>query len=169
MNITSVAGFDGLPTSGIYAASKFALEGKLLAGSSFCDADAWSGLSESLAREVTDFNIRVLLVEAGAFRTRFLQSKAVPKKELTSAYIDSTVGNTLKYFDALDGTQRGDAVKASSRIIDVVTKTGIAAGLDKEYLWLPIGPDCIERLDRKIENMKLNVDALRTIGSGTDL
>lgn len=63
------------------------------------------GLSESLAREVTDFNIRVLLVEAGAFRTRFLQSKAVPKKELTSAYIDSTVGNTLKYFDALDGTQ----------------------------------------------------------------
>lgn len=60
-------------------------------------------------------------------------------------------------------------MKASSRIIDVVTKTGIAAGLDKEYLWLPIGPDCIERLDRKIENMKLNLDALRTIGSGTDL
>jgi NAD(P)-dependent dehydrogenase (short-subunit alcohol dehydrogenase family) len=169
VNITSVAGFDGLPTSGLYAASKFALEGKLLSVPSFCDADIWLGLSESLAREVTDFNIRVLLVEPGAFRTRFLQSKAVPNKELTSAYIDTTVGNTLKYFDVLDGTQRGDAAKASSRIIDVVTKSGIAAGLDKEYLRLPIGPDCIERLDQKIENMKLNVDALRTIGLGTDL
>lgn len=132
-------------------------------------ANIREGLSESLSREVSDFNIRVLVVEPGAFRTRFLRSCIAPKKETTSDYVDTTVGKTLKYFDGLNGTQRGDPAKGASRIFDVVTKSGIASGLKEEYLRLPIGADCLERVDIKLENMKQNIEALRAIALGTDL
>ncbi len=55
VNISSLGGIVGLPFSGLYSASKFALE----------------GLSESLRLEVRPFGIRVVLVEPGDFRTAF--------------------------------------------------------------------------------------------------
>jgi len=53
VNMSSLAGLVGLPFAGLYSASKFALE----------------GLSESLRHETRPFNIRVVLVEPGDFRT----------------------------------------------------------------------------------------------------
>jgi NAD(P)-dependent dehydrogenase (short-subunit alcohol dehydrogenase family) len=53
VNISSLAAVVGLPFSGLYSASKFALE----------------GLSESLRLETKPFGIRVVLVEPGDFRT----------------------------------------------------------------------------------------------------
>jgi NAD(P)-dependent dehydrogenase (short-subunit alcohol dehydrogenase family) len=76
-----------------------------------CYTDILEGLSESLAREVSEFGMRVLVVEPGAFRTRFLQSCIFPQKETTRDYIGNTVGNTLKYFEGLNGTQLDDPVK----------------------------------------------------------
>ncbi|KXH65634.1 hypothetical protein CSAL01_06714 [Colletotrichum salicis] len=56
INISSTGGLRGLAAVSAYASSKFALE----------------GLSESLAAEyAADFNIRVVLVEPGPFRTLF--------------------------------------------------------------------------------------------------
>jgi short-subunit dehydrogenase len=55
INISSLGGLVGLPFSGMYSASKFALE----------------GLSESLRLEVRNFGIRVVLVEPGDFRSNF--------------------------------------------------------------------------------------------------
>ena len=51
------------PASGLYAATKSALE----------------GLSQSLAQEVAPFGIWVTLVEPGAFRTDFLSTRSVPR------------------------------------------------------------------------------------------
>eukprot|EP01111_Echinosteliopsis_oligospora_P017512 TRINITY_DN7620_c0_g1_i2.p1 TRINITY_DN7620_c0_g1~~TRINITY_DN7620_c0_g1_i2.p1 ORF type:complete len:220 (-),score=50.04 TRINITY_DN7620_c0_g1_i2:53-712(-) len=56
INISSVAGMAPGAGSGIYASSKFALE----------------GLSESLLAEVAQYNIKVTIVEPGSFRTEFL-------------------------------------------------------------------------------------------------
>jgi len=53
INISSLAAVVGLPFSGLYSASKFALE----------------GLSESLRLETKPFGIRIVLVEPGDFRT----------------------------------------------------------------------------------------------------
>jgi hypothetical protein len=54
VNISSLAGVLGLPFSGLYSASKFALE----------------GMSESLRLEARRFGIRVVLIEPGDFRTQ---------------------------------------------------------------------------------------------------
>ena len=53
VNVSSLAGIVGLPFSGLYAASKFALE----------------GVSESLRLETRRFGIKVVLVEPGDFDT----------------------------------------------------------------------------------------------------
>jgi NAD(P)-dependent dehydrogenase (short-subunit alcohol dehydrogenase family) len=53
--VTSIAGLVAIPTSGIYTATKFALE----------------GLAESLAAEVSGLGIKVTLIEPMLFRTNF--------------------------------------------------------------------------------------------------
>ncbi len=55
LNISSLAGRIGMPLLGIYNGSKFALE----------------GISESLAKELNPFGIKVTIVEPGGFDTDF--------------------------------------------------------------------------------------------------
>jgi NAD(P)-dependent dehydrogenase (short-subunit alcohol dehydrogenase family) len=170
INVSSIAGIDALPTCGLYSGSKFALEGiATLYDFPIRRTNASPGLSESLSREVSDFNIRVLLVEPGAFRTRFLQSTVSPKKETTSDYLGVTVGKTLKHFEALNNKQRGDPVKGAARIFEVVTKSGAASALEKEYLRLPLGADSFERTEKKNRNVKETIEALRAFGTNTDI
>jgi hypothetical protein len=75
----------------------------------------------------------------------------------------------LKYFEGLNGTQPGDPVKCASSIFDIVTEGGMASGLEKEYVHLPIGADAFQRANRKIWYMAENVEALWGITSNTDL
>lgn len=110
INISSAAGFDGLPTCGLYAGSKFALE----------------GLSESLFHELTPFNIRILIVQPVAFRTHFLIGSTKTKIGMSDAYKGSPVEETLNYMVTLNGTQKGDPEEAAARIFEVVTGTGMA-------------------------------------------
>jgi NAD(P)-dependent dehydrogenase (short-subunit alcohol dehydrogenase family) len=71
VNISSLAGIIGLPFSGLYSASKFALE----------------GVSESLRMECREFGVRVVLVEPGDFRTNITASRrTVEASERNSAY-----------------------------------------------------------------------------------
>jgi NAD(P)-dependent dehydrogenase (short-subunit alcohol dehydrogenase family) len=65
VNISSVAGMTGIPGCGLYAATKFAME----------------GLSESLSHEVAPYNVRVTIVEPGAFRTEFLSQQSLKVTE----------------------------------------------------------------------------------------
>jgi NAD(P)-dependent dehydrogenase (short-subunit alcohol dehydrogenase family) len=61
INISSLAGIIGLPFSGLYSASKFALE----------------GVSESLRMESRAFGIHVVLVEPGDFRTNITTRRRI--------------------------------------------------------------------------------------------
>jgi short-subunit dehydrogenase len=61
INISSLAGIVGLPYSGLYSATKFALE----------------GVSESLRLEVRQFGIKVVLVEPGDFQTKTTSNRRV--------------------------------------------------------------------------------------------
>lgn len=71
INISSLAGVLGLPFSGLYSASKFALE----------------GMTESLRWETRRFGIRVVLVEPGDFRTQLPTARrTVRAAEINDAY-----------------------------------------------------------------------------------
>jgi len=63
INISSLAGVLGLPFSGLYSASKFALE----------------GMTESLRLEVRGFGIKTVLIEPGDFSTQLPAKRQVPK------------------------------------------------------------------------------------------
>ena len=64
VNISSIAGRIGFPLSSAYVSSKFALE----------------GLSESMAYEVEQFRIKVILVEPGVIKTNFANNIKIGKR-----------------------------------------------------------------------------------------
>ncbi|KAJ5591985.1 uncharacterized protein N7459_002354 [Penicillium hispanicum] len=150
VNVSSIAGLDGLPSCAVYAGSKFALE----------------GMSESLARELEPFGIRVLLVEPGLFRTKFFSSFVVPAAGLNKDYIGGPIDTTLQFFKTEDGTQEGDPLKAGQRILDIVTNTGLGAGKGK-LLRVPLGPDCYRRFETKIESLQENLAQMKEIAHST--
>ena len=74
VNISSLAGVLGLPFSGLYSASKFALE----------------GMSESLRLETRRFGVHVSLIEPGDFRTALPSvRRTAPAAESNDAYRDA--------------------------------------------------------------------------------
>jgi NAD(P)-dependent dehydrogenase (short-subunit alcohol dehydrogenase family) len=76
VNISSGAGRFGYPSGSAYVSTKFALE----------------GLSESIAYELDQFGIKVILVEPGVIRTNFDSGMVMAKKSqnTTSPYFNMT-------------------------------------------------------------------------------
>ena len=65
INISSIGGIIGLPFQGLYSAAKFAIE----------------GYSEALAMEVKSWNIRVVVVNPGDFKTGFTGARIMTRKD----------------------------------------------------------------------------------------
>jgi NAD(P)-dependent dehydrogenase (short-subunit alcohol dehydrogenase family) len=178
VNISSIAGLDGLPSCAMYAGTKFALEGErsLYPTRQGCistvnfeqafDQSTHLGMSESLSRELAPFGIRVLIVEPGAFRTQFLAALVEPAARMNKDYVDTPLEYVLNKFRSADGIQQGDPFKAAQRIVEVVSGTGIGAGKGN-LLRLPLGPDCYQRFQAKIENMQENLAQVKEIAHST--
>jgi NAD(P)-dependent dehydrogenase (short-subunit alcohol dehydrogenase family) len=102
VNFSSIAGACGYPGSGVYCASKWAVE----------------GLSESLAAELQPFGISVLIVEPGPFRTDFAgRSIAVPARPISEYAAAAAVRD---WSASMDGMQPGDPARGANAIIDTV-------------------------------------------------
>lgn len=125
-----------------------------------------TGLSESLARETAPFNVNVLIVEPGAFRTNFLSAIAVPNKPHTEDY--KTVKAVFDKFETMAGQQKGDPTKAAARIYEAVSGQGMAGGLKGKVLRMPLGEDCMERFEVKIKNMSEDLKAVREAALSTN-
>ena len=76
LNLTSIAGSVAFPGSGLYNATKFALE----------------GFTEALHHEVKPLGIHVTLIEPGAFRTGFASSAAMKAEREIAAYAPLDAG-----------------------------------------------------------------------------
>lgn len=63
----------------------------------------------------------------------------------------------------------GDANKAVSIIFGVVMGDGVAKGLDKGLLRLPLGEDCVQRYETKVKGMEKNLEALKKLVLGLDV
>lgn len=132
VQITSMGGLTTSPGFGAYCAAKHALE----------------GLSECLAAELVPFNVRVLIVEPGAFRTRLFGAgfRSMPP---LAAY-SSTVGPVRSFVDTAHDAQAGDPRKAAAAIADAIEQGGL--------LRLPLGADAVQGIRQKLARIAADVD-----------
>jgi NAD(P)-dependent dehydrogenase (short-subunit alcohol dehydrogenase family) len=136
INITSIAGRAPMAGSGLYAATKSALE----------------GLSQSLAQELSPFGIKVTAVAPGAFRTDFLSARSIRKTPRGVSDYAASAGKVLDYLDTMDGKQLGDPVRGAVAIL-------AAVDANTAPVHLLLGSDALrrarERLDAVIEELDL--------------
>ncbi|MFJ5214252.1 oxidoreductase [Streptomyces sp. NPDC088354] len=145
VNISSVGGFTGTPGWGVYASTKFAVE----------------GLSEALAGEVGPLGIQVTIVEPGRFRTDFLDSSSLHTEANLIEDYAPTAGGTRDTAPEHNHAQPGDPVKAARVIVGL-------GGSDKAPLRLQLGPDSVERIEAKLHSMADELERWRSVATSTD-
>jgi NAD(P)-dependent dehydrogenase (short-subunit alcohol dehydrogenase family) len=99
IQVTSIAARLGPIGRAPYAAAKWGVE----------------GFSETLAKEVAPFGVKVTIVEPGGFRTDFAGASTVLREG--SPEYDSTVGATARFQRDYNGKQPGDPVKAAQALL----------------------------------------------------
>lgn len=147
VNITSGAGFIGLATRGLYASSKFAVE----------------GLSEALANELAHFNIRIIIAEPGAYRTNFIDTVVFPEAGL-GQYSDTPTARMLESTKGMRHQKLGDVAKAADVLLSVILGTGPAAAENiKKCLRVPMGQDCWPLAKKEAEAWLKELDTIEAI------
>lgn len=142
VNISSLGGQLSFEGFSAYSASKFALE----------------GLSEALALEVAPFNIKVLIVEPGQFRTN-LAGAAMKHMPVMDAYHDIIKG-TRDFAHNMHGTQEGDPARAV-RAIDLALHAEVTP------LRLQLGADAISAIRAHAEQMLKDMSAWEGVSVDT--
>ncbi|CAG8950454.1 hypothetical protein HYFRA_00006950 [Hymenoscyphus fraxineus] len=154
VNISSGSGIDPRPSMGLYGASKFALE----------------GLSQGLAKEVSCFGIRILIVQPGAFTTRMMDSVTLTAKR-SKAYDGTDVGQWMAKFDPDSPEGKSfkaphDVEKGAAAILEVVTGTGRGEG-KLEHLRLLLSREVAEGTKKRVEGIMADREAFRDIWENT--
>ncbi|WP_343615750.1 SDR family NAD(P)-dependent oxidoreductase [Novosphingobium sp.] len=144
VNFSSVGGFAGSVGFGLYNAAKFAVE----------------GLSEALALELAPFGIGVTIVEPGYFRTEFLSADSAVQAVATIDAYAQSAGVTRSNVSARNGLQAGDPAKGVRAIIAAVEAP-------EPPLRLPLGADCIARMESKIAQVQADIAAWRDTAIAT--
>ncbi|MGC4942083.1 oxidoreductase [Kribbella sp. DT2] len=145
VQLSSVGGFTGTPGWGVYAATKFAVE----------------GLSEALAAEVGPLGIKVTIVEPGFFRTDFLDSSSLHTADTTIDDYAATTGRVRELMAERNHSQPGDPVKAARAIVDLTE-------LDEPPLRIQLGTDAVERIGAKLDFLQAELARWRTVSTSTD-
>ncbi|GAA3708243.1 SDR family NAD(P)-dependent oxidoreductase [Nonomuraea antimicrobica] len=145
VNIGSRSGFEGEPGVSLYSASKFAV----------------AGISEALAAEMSPFGIQSMVVEPGVLRTDFLDASSLSLARERIADYDGTPAHvTLDWVDDANHTQLGDPVKSAALIYEVTSQTILP-----RHLYL--GPDTLDRLQVKLEQIHHDLNAWRDKSAAT--
>jgi NAD(P)-dependent dehydrogenase (short-subunit alcohol dehydrogenase family) len=145
INITSIAGRAPMAGSGLYAATKSAVE----------------GLSQCLAQEVGPLGIKVTVVAPGAFRTDFLSSHSIRKSAPASDSYTSSVGHALDHLEEMAGKQSGDPARAAQALLAVVDA-------EQPPLHLLLGSDALRRAREKLDALIEEMDRWEEVTRGTD-
>jgi len=144
INITSMAGFVGLPGIGYYAASKFALE----------------GVSETLAQEVAGFGIKVTAVAPGSFRTDWA-GRSMIRSERTIADYDTLFEPIRNARQDKSGKQNGDPAKAAQAMMELVA-------MADPPVHLLLGSDALQLVRQHREAVSRQIDAWADFSRSTD-
>ncbi|WP_159929383.1 MULTISPECIES: SDR family oxidoreductase [Nocardia] len=145
VHIGSRSGFEGEPGVSMYCASKFAV----------------AGISEALSKELEPFGIQSMVVEPGVLRTDFLDASSLSMPAGRIAAYDGTPAHvTLDWAGTANHTQLGDPVKGAALIYEVTCQDSLPTHL---YL----GPDTLERLQAKLEQIGRDVAPWRAKSAAT--
>jgi len=137
-----------LPGLGIYAASKAAVH----------------AVTEAFMSELSQFNIKVLLVEPGSFRTEGIYAQPYHAENPIPAY-DALRNASKTRFASVAGTEKGDPTKAVEAIVDVVKGEGVAKGRPwPGYLFL--GEDAEEDVKNKCTKVLAVLDEWADVTRG---
>ncbi len=145
VNISSIAGLAPREGSGLYAASKWALE----------------GMSESLAAELAPLGIRVSIVQPGALRTDFLSAHSLHRAERVIDDYAASSGKMVEGFARLAGLQPGDPEAAAQAILDLVDAP-------QPPLRLLLGSDALQRGRAKLAQQLADIDRWEELTRSVD-
>lgn len=145
VNFSSIGGMVSFPTLSFYHGTKYAVE----------------GMSESLAKEVADENIKIMLIEPSGFRTDWAgrsSQKALPKIAAYKQFADFIDGNA-------EGAhhEAGDPDKAAEIIYTEVTNN-----FDNLPLRLPLGEYATDTIVAKYEQTTKDLKALHDVSASAD-
>lgn len=144
INLSSIAAVGSAVGSGYYAATKAALE----------------LLSDALYQEVTPLGIKVMVVEPGAFRTRFFDD-SLKGTNLRIADYEKTAGTTRKENIVNYHDQPGDPVKGGKIIAETIRK-------DDYPRTLLLGSGAVEFVRNKLEEKLKEIDSWKEISKLAD-
>jgi NAD(P)-dependent dehydrogenase (short-subunit alcohol dehydrogenase family) len=145
INMSSNGGFKGVRGASMYSASKFAIE----------------GFSESLAQEIADFGIHLTIVEPGAFRTDFLDSRALQLGTVPLQDYDEFRQSTQAVFEARNHMQAGDPRKLGQALVQLANEA-------HPPLRFVAGADALKVVDDKLHSVAAEVQQWRQLSTSTD-
>ncbi|WPU99181.1 oxidoreductase [Mucilaginibacter sp. cycad4] len=145
INISSVVGLTSPSGWGLYAATKFAVE----------------GITEALAAEVKPLGIHVTAIEPGFFRTNFLDGSSLKAAEAVIEDYSSTSGQMRAFASQINYKQPGDPVKLAAAIMNLVDA-------EQPPVHLPLGNDTLLYFNQKMEKFNREIQDWHSVITSTD-
>ncbi|KAF8140725.1 hypothetical protein K438DRAFT_1692543 [Mycena galopus ATCC 62051] len=139
------------PSTGLYGSSKAALR----------------VISETMASELEQFSIRMLIVEPAAFRTNSLMGTPYYAGNMISDY-DKTREQSIKWYETINGLAKGDPAKAMEVLTDVVRGEGGAVGRPWP-LYLVLGDLGVAGISEKCHRMLKVIDDWKEVTTGLNV
>ncbi|CAI0745118.1 oxidoreductase [Serratia entomophila] len=143
IQISTIGARLGVPGLSAYHTAKWAVE----------------GFSESLAKEIAPFGVKLTMVEPGGFRTDWAGS-SMTIAPIGAAY-QPTLGPMLDYLQQHNGHQPGDPAKAAQAILQL-------AALEKPPLRLLLGSDAVHLAGQVLAERAAEDAAFRALSLSTD-
>jgi NAD(P)-dependent dehydrogenase (short-subunit alcohol dehydrogenase family) len=145
INISSIGGYRSYMGWGVYASTKFAVE----------------GISEGLAMEVEPLGIKVTIVEPGYFRTDFLDQASLTTSPTIIEDYAETTGALRHAMVGMNHNQPGDPERLAKALLVVVDAAN-------PPLRMPFGSDTVAAIEAKNAFVAEELAAWRELAVSTD-
>lgn len=133
VNISSATYWSAPPGAAVYSASKYAME----------------AISETLAVELSSFNVRVLSVVPGGMRTAFFD----PNKLKIPAVPDEYKGTTIEFASKMFAYMNENAAQDPKKTAEAIVQEVLKPMSDPPVLRIPLGKESLEGVRKRREEM----------------
>jgi NAD(P)-dependent dehydrogenase (short-subunit alcohol dehydrogenase family) len=145
INMSSNGGFKGVSGASMYSATKFAIE----------------GFSESLTQEIAAFGLKLTIVEPGAFRTNFLDSRSLKYGNRGLDDYTDYWARAKAIFENRNHQQVGDPEKLGLAVVHIANQT-------HPPLRFVAGADAVKVVTDKLKFVADELDRWRVLSVSTD-